>query len=423
MLPGLYLSPRQTLAPSLVVTNRLLGCNLLALPQHLLVEAADNPTLQLLPTRTCPRCGFPLDEQHVCALCARRRSAPAASPEMPEDWEERLPAPEDVRQALLSQARLALDRSDHALAEFIIAALDEHGLLSGEAAAGLPQRAERVLRVIQSLDPPGIAARNTAECFRLQLDRLDLPAPRAVHRLIERWPDLPESRAALARALHVTPEELDEARKFMQQYLRPYPVMDAPDARPFWRVDVAILPALTPGGAFEIIVAPGPHVRVCDDPAALGSADFSRDDWRALARRGQLVGRALNQRRRIIEDVFAEVAQRQAAFLREGLRQHQPLTRAAVAHALGVHAATVGRAAAGKSVLIPSGQVIPAALFFERGAAIKHAIKEIIAQETTPLTDEQMRACLVEQGIVIARRTVAKYRAAAGALPVHLRWE
>jgi len=73
-------------------------------------------------------------------------------------------------------------------------------------------------------------------------------------------------------------------------------------------------------------------------------------------------------------------------------------------------------------VLVPSGQIVPADIFFDRGMAIKHAIKEIVEQEANPLTDELLRQRLADQGIAIARRTVAKYRAAAGVLPIHLRW-
>ncbi len=419
MLPGLDLSLRPTVAPGLVVANRLLGCPRLELPQYLLVEAADTPALQLLSAPNCPRCGFPLIQDR-CALCRRRVGA---WPPPPDDWEERLSAPADFRHEVLHQARLVLDRADHALAEFIIAALDEHGLLPGEVTATLPQRAERVLRVIQSLEPPGIAARDTAECLRLQVQRLTLPVPPAVHRLIERWPNLPEHHAALARALQVTPEELDEAIAFMQKHLRPYPVLESPESLPYRQVDVAIVPARDASASLEVIVAPGPRVRAGDDPATLGYADLSPQDWRILAQHGQLLNRALAWREQIIEQIFDEIARQQEAFLLKGPPYHRPLTRAQVAQAVGVHASTVGRAIAGKTVLIPSGQVLPATIFFERGAAIKYSIKNIVAQATIPLTDEQLRQRLAEQGILIARRTVAKYRAAAGVLPVHLQWE
>ncbi len=416
MLPVPKLSPHPIVAPSLVVTNRLLGCNTLELPQRVLVEAAGNLILRLLPAPRCPRCGFPMGQDHVCALCARRASEP------PDGWEERLAVPEGFRDQVLSQARLALDQADYALAEFIVASLDERGLLSGDVVSTLPQRAEHVLRVIQSLDPPGIAARTTAECLCLQLGRLTVPAPPAVYTLIGRWPDLPTDHQALARALRITPDELDEALAFMRAHLRPFPIVDAPDVLPYRRVDVAILPARDSRGTFEVIVAPGPRVRACDDPAELGDAELSPDDWRALAQHAELLNGALHRRDQMVRQVFEQVADRQNAFLQNGLRHHRPLTRAQVAQALAVHPSTVGRAAAGKSVLIPSGQIVPAALFFERGAAIKCVIRDIVAQEPRPLTDAQLQERLAGQGIVIARRTVAKYRAAAGVLPARLQW-
>jgi RNA polymerase sigma-54 factor len=425
MLPIPDLSPRPAVAPSLVLANQLLGCNWSELVPQLLLQAADNPALQLVPVRYCPRCGFPLAEGHVCALCTRLLYKPSETPgvasETSDDWEERLSAPDDFRHDLLTQARLELDRTDHAIAEFIIAALDEHGLLSSDLLGTLPQRAERVLRVIQSLDPPGIAARNTAECFHLQLVRLDQTrVPPAVYRLVEKWPALPEHYPALARTLQITTEELDQALAFMRAHLRPYPIMDAPDPLPFRRVDIAIL--LAPdSGQIQVIIAPGPQVSICTDPTTLGQDTFSPEEWHTLAQHGHLLERALAQRQRILQAIYAEIAHKQAAFLLEGLRQHKALTRAEIARAVGVHASTVGRAAANKSVLIPSNQVVPAALFFERGAAIKHAIREIVVQDAA-LTDEQVQEQLAVRDIIIARRTVAKYRAAAGILPVHLRW-
>ncbi|MBN1888555.1 MAG: hypothetical protein JW850_11215 [Thermoflexales bacterium] len=422
MLPKLDVSPRPIVAPSLVMSNRLLGCSQFELSQHLLGEAANNPTLQLVAARSCPRCGFPLNDEQVCALCARRLALPAwaysEQAQAPSDWEESLAALDDFRQPLLSEARLVLERADHALAEFLVAALDEHGLLSGQPV--LPQRAERVLRVIQSLDPAGIAARDTAECLRLQLQRLALPIPPAVHRLVERWPELPEHPDALANTLHITSQELKQALAFMRSHLQPYPIMEEAGTQPYRRVDVALL-AARDSGEIEVIVAPGPHVRASDDPATLGEADFSTQDWRSFAQHGILIERALGRRRQILEQVFTEIARLQADFLLHGPPHHYAIRRAQVAQLLGVHASTVGRAVNAKSVLIPSNQIIPAALFFERGLVVKHAISDIIAQETTPLTDEELRERLNQQGISLARRTVAKYRAAAGALPAHMR--
>jgi RNA polymerase sigma-54 factor len=423
MLPKLDVSPRPIVAPSLVVTNRLLGCSQFELSQHLLGEAANNPTLQLVIARSCPRCGFPLNDEQVCPLCARRPVLPAWAGEQlqgPSDWEEGLAAPDDFRLPLLSEARLALEPADHALAEFLVAALDEHGLLSGQPV--LPQRAERVLRVIQSLDPAGIAARDTAECFRLQLQRLDVPIPPAVHRLVERWPNLPEHLDALAGTLHVTPQELKQALSFMRAHLRPYPIVDSPETQPYRQVDVAMLLARD-SGEIQVIVAPGPHVRASDDPAVVGETGLSPQDWHSFAQQGMLIERALGRRRQILGQVFTEIAHLQADFLLRGPSHHRAIRRAQVAQALGVHASTVGRAVSGKTVLIPSNQIIPAALFFERGVVIKRAIVDIVARETTPLSDEELRERLGQQGLVLARRTVAKYRAAAGVLPAHMRWD
>jgi RNA polymerase sigma-54 factor len=92
-----------------------------------------------------------------------------------------------------------------------------------------------------------------------------------------------------------------------------------------------------------------------------------------------------------------------------------------VAAATGLHESTVSRATAGKYVMTPLGQVIPFSDFFTAALNVKDIIKELIDQETVPLTDQEIVEKLQDYGHYIARRTVAKYRDQLGILPSSLR--
>jgi RNA polymerase sigma-54 factor len=88
----------------------------------------------------------------------------------------------------------------------------------------------------------------------------------------------------------------------------------------------------------------------------------------------------------------------------------KPLTKAMVAAELGVSESTVSRALDGKFVQMPNGRVVSFDLFFDQSLPVKEKIREIIAREVRPLTDEEIARELTQMGIKIARRTVSKYR-------------
>jgi len=111
----------------------------------------------------------------------------------------------------------------------------------------------------------------------------------------------------------------------------------------------------------------------------------------------------------------------QAEFILRGDRFLQPLTRARVAAEIGVHESTVSRAVAHKSIALPDGRIIPLSKFFDRSLSVRDRIKEIVTQEARPLTDDEIVEILERQGVQVARRTIAKYRAMEGILPARLR--
>jgi RNA polymerase sigma-54 factor len=137
--------------------------------------------------------------------------------------------------------------------------------------------------------------------------------------------------------------------------------------------------------------------------------------------RAKLFMSNVNQRRETMLKIAKVLVQVQEEFLRHGIRQLRPLTRAQVAEATGLHESTVSRATAGKYVMLPNRQVIPFSDFFTASLSVKDVIKEIIVREGRPLTDREIVSRLRDEGIRVARRTVAKYRSQLGILPSTLR--
>ena len=113
--------------------------------------------------------------------------------------------------------------------------------------------------------------------------------------------------------------------------------------------------------------------------------------------------------------------QLQPEFLIQGRAALRRLTRAEVAEQLGLHPSTVSRAIADKYIMLPTTSVVPFSLFFEANQSIKELLKELLSQETRPLSDQRVTDLLKARGIPVARRTVAKYRKQLGLLPSTLR--
>ncbi len=104
-----------------------------------------------------------------------------------------------------------------------------------------------------------------------------------------------------------------------------------------------------------------------------------------------------------------------------GDKNMAPLTRAKIAEELGLHESTISRAVSGKTIQLPNKKIVPLAVFFDRSLSLRTTIKEMIEAEDHPLSDSEIKEKLEEDGISIARRTVAKYRSMEGILPAHLR--
>ena len=180
-----------------------------------------------------------------------------------------------------------------------------------------------------------------------------------------------------------------------------------------------------------------PHLRISNTYKDLMSRGENsaevRNYIREKIRAGKFLIKSLHQRQQTILNIAREIVARQREFMEKGVAHLKPLTMVQVAEVVGVHETTVSRAVSGKYMQTPQG-IFEMKYFFTAGiqtasgngmsnTSVKDMIAEIFKKEDTsrPLSDQEVVKMLQDKGIVIARRTVAKYRTELSILPSNLR--
>jgi RNA polymerase sigma-54 factor len=378
----------------------------------------------------------------------------------------------DPRETILSDARTLLDEDEYRLAEFIVDSLDDRGFLAedlasiAEAVGVAIEEVETVLEVVQDVAPIGVGARSLAECLHLQTDylrRSGEEVPDNVAFLIDNHlNDLGAHKfGKLARQLGVTPADIELARDFVRDRLNPHPLQvsearswGSPTDNPLVSPDIIVrldeenddllvevvdsrYSYLRMNGVYSDLLArisrhapvtphddgEGLDEKVADQAAQTMTGD-EREHVRQYTSRARLFISNIEQRRETLLKISKVVCELQQDFLRGGVRNLKPLTRALVAQQVGVHESTVSRATANKFVMLPNQRVIPYSDFFRPSLSTKDVIKEIIQNHEArgeSITDREICDLLLNEGIRIARRTVAKYRSELGILPSTMR--
>ena len=338
---------------------------------------------------------------------------------------------------LMRQAGELLSGSDLLVAQQIINEIDETGyylasLLDLSQRLGVPlHQAERVLGVVQTLDPAGIAARNLSECLALQAKDADRYDP-AMARMIANLDYLAKGNlAALRRICGVDDEDLAD----MIRELRAYDPKPGCKFLHGERVD-AVVPDVFVGRrghgwAIELNSASLPKLLVNRSyyaELAGGAQDKKSKAWLSeCLQSANWLLKALDQRARTIMKVTTEIVKRQDGFFRHGVEQLRPLTLRQVAEEVGLHESTVSRVTSNKYLSCDRG-LFELKFFFTSGIqsadggdamsaeAVKSHLKALINGEDPKqiLSDDQLVDLLRAKGFDIARRTVAKYREAIG---------
>ena len=321
------------------------------------------------------------------------------------------------------------------IGQYLIDLVDEAGYLSGDLTAAAEKlgtsvkEVEAVLGILQSLDPPGVCARDLAECLALQLKELDRFDP-AMQALISRL-DLLAKRdfAALKKICGVGDDDLADMIAEIR-HLNPKPGLAFGSAivQPLVP-DVFVRPGPDGGWIVELNSDTLPKVLVNQNYYAEVSATARQDgDKSYLAeclQSATWLVRALDQRARTILKVANEIVRQQDGFFAHGVEHLRPLNLKTVAEAIGMHESTVSRVTANKYMATNRG-IFELKYFFtsaiaaahggeaHSAEAVRHRIRQLIDAESagSVLSDDTIVDKLREAGIDIARRTVAKYREA-----------
>jgi RNA polymerase sigma-54 factor len=321
------------------------------------------------------------------------------------------------------------------IGQYLIDLVDESGYLSGDVAATAEKlgtstvEVEAVLAILQTLDPPGICARDLAECLAIQLKELDRYDP-AMQALVARL-DLVARRdfAGLKKICGVGDEDLADMIAEVRQ-LNPKPGL-AFGSAPVQPIvpDVFVRPA--PNGAWivELNTDTLPKVlvnqRYYSEVSTTARRDTEKSYLAECLQSATWLVRALDQRARTILKVSNEIVRQQDAFFARGVEHLRPLNLKTVAEAIGMHESTVSRVTANKYMATTRG-IFELKYFFtsaiaashggeaHSAEAVRHRIKQLIEGESCAdiLSDDTLVEKLREAGIDIARRTVAKYREA-----------
>ncbi len=353
-----------------------------------------------------------------------------------------------LREHLMEQVReTLLSTRDRALAELVIDALDDNGYLEeplDDIHARLPEELEVdldelrcALAMVQSMDPVGVGARSAAECLALQIRRMPgvpMVTRRMALKIVEGYLTWFAQReySKLKKALDCDDEDLREVQAVVRQ-CNPHPgAAFASNVSDYVVPDVIVRRAKN-GWAVTLNQDVMPRLRVNSLYATMLKQGRSESQMGAQMQEAKWLIKNMRQRFDTILRVAEAIVERQRNFFSHGAVAMRPLVLREIADTLGLHESTISRVTTQKYMLTPHGMFELKYFFGSHvateagGEASSTAIRALIAQLTgaedpkNPLSDSKIAEMLGEQGMVIARRTVAKYREALKIPPVSLR--
>jgi RNA polymerase sigma-54 factor len=464
MKPGLQIQMGQqlTMTPQLQQAIRLLQLSTVELRQEIREALETNPLLELeedfsesesldaagdIETGLEEDIPQELDMDSDWEDWVDDTGAPAGSSDFADDPGDRA-APGTLHDHLLWQLNLTpFSPLDRAIAHAILESLDERGYLTADTAdiadaaramlgmdapEGFPEEDEilAVLHRLQRFDPPGVAARDLRECLRLQLEQLpgEEPLRQSALGLVQNGLELLEHRdyRGLRRALGLGEQELVDALTLIRS-LNPFPGEALQPAADDYVIPDVIVNRRDNRWRAELNPEALPRLGLNHYYASL--AGQARSGEEASYLRGRLqearwLLKSLQSRNETLLRVTSCIVEVQQDFFTYGEEAMKPLVLAEVAEAVEMHESTISRVTNQKFMLTPRG-LFELKYFFsshvstEAGGecsstAIRAIIRKLIAAEDSrkPLSDNKLATLLGEQGIKVARRTVAKYREA-----------
>jgi RNA polymerase sigma-54 factor len=297
---------------------------------------------------------------------------------------------------------------------------------------------EEMLGIIQTLDPPGVGARDLRECLLLQLKDAGLEQSVPYRLVRDCFDELINHRwSEISKRFGISPSDVQKAADEIQK-LDPKPGIKYSDTGDNYIIPDLIVEKID--GKYHVFLndANLPRLKL-----SKAYQEIARDKKKFEGENKEFISNKLNsanwmiqaieQRRQTMLKVMNFIVDRQREFFEKGVQYLKPLTLREVAEVINMHESTVSRVTNEKFVQTPRG-VLPLKFFFSSGLSttggedvsargIKAQIEKLVAEEDAkhPLTDQAIVNILKESGVQIARRTVAKYRDQLGVLSARMR--
>jgi RNA polymerase sigma-54 factor len=366
-----------------------------------------------------------------------------------EPYAPQAPAATTLRDHLTWQLSLTpMTERDRHIAVLLIDALDDDGYLTAsleELGAMLPpelgiepEELQIGLHHLHNLEPSGIGARTPAECLALQLKGLpeDTPYRALALQVVEQHLQLLAVRdfTRLKRLLHCDDDVLREVQRLIQS-LNPRPGAEFANSEARYIVPDVVVRKVKGAWIASLNEAAMPKLRLNRIYADILARhrDSSNSLLTSQLQEAKWLIRNVQQRFETILRVTQSIVDRQRHFFEHGEVAMRPLVLREIADLLGLHESTISRVTSQKYMLTPRG-IFELKYFFGShvatdtggacsATAIRALIKQFVASEDPrrPLTDSRIAELLGSQGIVVARRTIAKYREGLQIPPVNLR--
>lgn len=472
---SLKLSQQLVMTPQLQQAIKLLQLNRMELSEMINQELVNNPALEESEAEGDPNANYYLSsdpeseqrrdedaqtrkepteenlikgkddfnwENYVEEFSANQRSTPYM-----KETNEDLPSFENIltRTTTLKDhlswqlSMLTLAPEEKKLGELIVGNLSDDGYLTADLVelakeVGLElEDAEEVLRMIQNLDPVGVAARDLKDCLGAQA-RLMNPRQPLVEKVIEEHlPQLEKKNySAVAKSLGIPLDEVIQATRIIMEF-EPKP------GRSFQSSDTQYI---TPdiyvyktGDEFTIVLNEDGLPKLKISPyyreilAANQKNKSTKDYVQEKLRSALWLIRSIHNRQKTIYKVTEAIIRRQKEFFEKGVQHLKPMVLKDVANDIGMHESTISRVTTNKFVHTPMG-IFELKYFFNSSInaadgidsvaseAVKEKIRQLVSKEDPkhPLSDQKIVELLKKDNVDIARRTVAKYRDILGIL-------
>jgi len=372
-----------------------------------------------------------------------------ANEESREDFVERVPvAKQSFSEYLMSQLRLATkDEMVLGIGEYIVGSLDDSGYLTAsldevarafKLPAGGTEDVEKVLKIIQSFDPVGIGARDLKECLLIQFEAKGMGDTLAARIVRDHFEEFKQRKYLdLSKALKVPLKEIQDQSRVIGT-LNPKPGLDILVDEPKYVIPDLVVDRVGDRLVVSLNDRNIPRLRISqsyrDELQQNVELDSEAKDFiQSRLKNAKWLIQTIEQRRRTMIKVMEAIVEEQREFFEKGAVALRPLTLQQVAGKISMHESTVSRVTTNKYVQTPRGVYVlkyffSSSLSTEDGNEVsaksaKMNIKGIIAKEDIrrPLSDQKIADILKKDGLIIARRTVAKYREQLGILPARHR--